>query len=343
MPDADPREVDLGHAVSLPPAGALDYLRRKGYAVSWDWTDLWEHAHHRAFTVAKMARFDLLQQVRVITDRALATGMTVRQAASLLEPRLRAAGWWGRKVVVDEDGQAEVVQLGSPHRLRTILRTNIATAYAAGRYQRQRELADERPYWQYVAVLDPRTRDRHRELHGLTLRADDPAWNTIYPPNGFNCRCRVRALTARQVQDRKIRVVEQTTTTPLTHEVRTDRRTGEVITRPGARVSWGKGASRRTFTPDAGWSHRPDSPLRRPGGGGRRPGAREPDGRRLRASGRRRPAGRAAAGQPGGGARRPAARRRPAHRAHPHRPCPQRAPVRAHAGRARQRAPPTGQ
>ncbi len=271
----DPRTVDLGYALTLPPAEAVRYFEAKGYAITWNWQDLAEQAHTRAFTVSKMARFDLLTSTRRIVKRVLAEGRTLREGAAELEARLRKAGWWGRQTLVGPDGGAERVQLGSPHRIRTILRTNIAVAYAAGRHQRQAELRDARPYWQYVATLDPSTRDRHRELHGLTLRADDPAWETIYPPNGFNCRCRVRALTERQVRERRIRVVEQTTTTPTTREI-VNKRTGEIQTRRGARVSWGQGRARRTFEPDPGWAHRPGALPTRPVPRGTKPVAGQP-------------------------------------------------------------------
>ncbi len=269
----------IGHALHLPPAAAVAYLRQKGYAVSWRWWDVWQDAHHRAFTVAKMARFDLLQQTRAIVDRALATGMSEAQAAAALEERLRAAGWWGKQIIVDERGDAERVQLGSPRRLKTILRTNFASAYAAGREARQRETHRARPYWMYVAVLDPSTRDRHRELHGTIWPADSPAWDSIYPPNGFNCRCRVRALTEAQVRALGRRVIDDAELDDVEQEVGVNRQTGEVVTRAGRRVSWrGPGDERRTFTPDPGWSHRPGRVPPRPGPGGA-PDPDDPDWR----------------------------------------------------------------
>ena len=202
----DPSKVDIGHVIGLPPAEAVEYFRRKGFQISDDWREVDAQAHAKAFTVSRMARFDLLADTRRIVDRTVAEGRTIERAAAELEAELRKAGWWGRKTITDKQGNKRTVMLGSPHRIRTILRTNIAAAYSAGRYKRQRETIASRPYWQYIAVLDGATRLRHRELHGKVFRADDPVWDTIYPPNGFRCRCRVRSLSERQAKARGLEV-----------------------------------------------------------------------------------------------------------------------------------------
>lgn len=54
--------------------------------------------------------------------------------------------------------RGEHAPLGSPWRVATICRTNVQTAYNAGRYAQQSAMHSARPYWQYLAVLDERTR-----------------------------------------------------------------------------------------------------------------------------------------------------------------------------------------
>lgn len=200
---------DLSYAIGLPPEKAIEYFVSKGLELTGDWRDLWQEQHNRAFTVARLARLDALKDLRDALDDALAGGTTEYQFIRDLTPVLQQKGWWGKaidpetgEVLESYDDRGAPVQWGSPRRLKLIYRQNLQSAYQAGRYQQQRALADSnsRPYWQYLAVRDSRSRPTHAALHGKVFRADDPVWDSIYPPNGFNCRCRVRALSARRLQ-----------------------------------------------------------------------------------------------------------------------------------------------
>ncbi|MCW7140519.1 phage head morphogenesis protein [Escherichia coli] len=97
--------------------------------------------------------------------------------------------WWTAPVTQKK------CKLGSPRRLALIYNVNTRVAYNAGRYTQMMNNTDTHPFWQYVAVMDSRTRPAHSALNGLVFRYDDPFWNTHYPPNGWNCRCRVRPLS----------------------------------------------------------------------------------------------------------------------------------------------------
>ncbi|MCY4427387.1 MAG: phage minor head protein [Halieaceae bacterium] len=258
MPDVT--SIDLGHAFTLAPKEAVEYFRAKGFKITHDWRELWQDAHARAFTVSKMAKYDLLANTRKIIDRKLAEGLTLQDASKTMAAEMRKAGWWGKQIVVDAQGRAKVVQLGSMHRVRTIMRTNTLTAYSAGRYQRQKENAASRPYWRYTATQDASTRPSHAALDGKVWRHDDPIWETLYPPNGFNCRCRVTVLTADEVEKAGLKVIDNSDTTPVERqevgEANPD--TGEVTTwREGAEVTWRDGKGKHTFRPDPGWAYNP--------------------------------------------------------------------------------------
>ena len=201
----------------------MKYFRGKGVKVSENWWDVWKEQHARAFVVARGAKFGALETIRVAMLKSLERGTTERQFIKELEPRLRRRGWWGRR---ESDGR----MLGSHRRLKTIYRTNSASAYNAGRYREQKRRAESRPYWQYVAVLDASTRDQHRALNDKVFRHDDPFWDYFYPPNGFNCRCRVRTLSERKLEREGLKVESSKDKLfKSRQQVGVDRETGEIV------------------------------------------------------------------------------------------------------------------
>lgn len=227
-----------------PPADAMAYLEGKGLRITFNWQEMLDEAHARAFTVAKAMRLDVLRDIRGGLLDALREGKTLRQFQTELTPLLQDKGWWGKQIVVDGDGQAQRVQLGSPHRLKTIYQTNLQTAYMAGRQKAQLE-ADAFPYLMYVAVMDGRTRPSHAALNGRIWRKDDPVWQTIFPPNGFNCRCRTRALTPGQMMREGLTESAQPVIETREVNAGTDRATGEMFptVQSGVRVTDAKGKS----------------------------------------------------------------------------------------------------
>jgi len=217
--------------------------------------DVWQESQARAFTVAKAMRVEILEAIREELDRALVEGATLRDFEQALTPRLQALGWWGKQVIVDSEGNAKVAQLGSPRRLETIFRTNLQTAYMAGRYREMMENTGDHPgarnWWMYVAVMDDRTRPAHAALNGRVFRFDDPIWQYIYPPNGFNCRCRVRALSDADLK--RLDIQPSSSEGYLSERWAVDPSSGftervAVVKLPGMD---------KPFSPDLGWSYNP--------------------------------------------------------------------------------------
>ncbi len=60
MAVTEPRTTpSLGFAIGLPPERAMAYFRDKTDVVpSWDWREVWQAAHNRAFTVAGVMKVD---------------------------------------------------------------------------------------------------------------------------------------------------------------------------------------------------------------------------------------------------------------------------------------------
>ncbi|MEK2642109.1 hypothetical protein AAAB92_27035 [Pseudomonas aeruginosa] len=101
---ATPTEADLRAIFAMRPEAAIEYLERKGFAITWNWHDVDAATHARALTVAKVARLDVLQDIRDALVDNLERGGTLRDFQRNLRPILEAKGWWGRQIVVAPDG-----------------------------------------------------------------------------------------------------------------------------------------------------------------------------------------------------------------------------------------------
>ena len=186
-------------AFGLTPERAIEYFRAKDIRITRRAHDMAASAHARAFTVAGVTKAEVLQDIRDSLDAALEEGQTYEEFLKTLRPTLQKRGWWGT-VHDPETGEILPGRAMTPYRLETVYRTNMQSAYMAGRYKAQLENADARPYWTYVAVLDGRTRGSHAAMHNRTFRYDDPIWQVWYPPCGYRCRCRVVARSAHEVE-----------------------------------------------------------------------------------------------------------------------------------------------
>ncbi|MBN1627116.1 MAG: minor capsid protein [Deltaproteobacteria bacterium] len=189
---------------NLPFLEAIKYFRSKGIKISAaSWRDLWQQAQARAFTVARVTVMDVLTDIRDAVDRAVSEGKSLGEFKKELKQILETKGWFapkGEKAAITLPDGTEIKRL-TGWRLETIYRTNLQTAYSAGRYKQQRESVS-RPYWQYMAIMDAATRPDHGAMHGKVYHRDHPVWDQWYPPNGFNCRCYIKTLSARQMEQR---------------------------------------------------------------------------------------------------------------------------------------------
>lgn len=140
------------------------------------WTDVWKSAHDTGFMVAGAAKADLLADFAAAVDRAISEGKSLQAFRQDFDAIVAKHGW-------SYNGEYN-------WRTRTIYRTNITTSYAAGRLAQLKSGRFE--YWTYRhsdSVANPRP--LHVSWNGLTLPANDPWWNTHYPPNGWGCQCYV--------------------------------------------------------------------------------------------------------------------------------------------------------
>lgn len=211
----------------LLPEEAIAFFRAKGIEFGFDWRDVWQEEHAKAFSVAKAMSRDLIEDIRQAVDDAITKGTTLATFRAELTPLLQARGWWGRSLETDPlTGEERVVQLGSPARLRTIFDTNLRSAYSAGRWERIQRQKKLFPFLIYESVKDGRERPEHGAWHKTILPVDHPWWDTHYPPCGWGCRCSARPVNQRMLERRGESVTEEPVRFPQRDYV--NRRTGEL-------------------------------------------------------------------------------------------------------------------
>ena len=100
--------------------------------------------------------------------------------------------------------------------------------------------------------MDSSTRPERAMLNGLVFRYDDPFWNAFYPPNGWNCRCRVVARSQKNLDS--LDILPNSSDGTLSDEMHlVSKKSGEykpvtVYTDP---------LTGKKIAPDVGWSHNP--------------------------------------------------------------------------------------
>jgi len=175
------------------PDMVLDYLnKRGGNIITTDSFDsITSEQHKQAFTVAKIANADVLQKIFDKIKKGIEDGKTLADMKKYLSPEI------------------------SPGRVKTIVETNIQTAYMNGRSAQQQQAAEvsDLKYLQWIHTKQDSEFERpeHRALHLKVFRYDDPFWQSNYPPYRggeilYGCGCRVRSLTLKQVQAMGLRV-----------------------------------------------------------------------------------------------------------------------------------------
>jgi len=196
---------------------AFEYLRARGIEPSADFYDRVEAVRKQAWTMSKLSDLEHIGRIKDSLEKAIAEGMSFDN--------------WRKENLADLQGLPKSYQ-------ETVFRTTVLSSYNAGRWAHFRDHAERRPILRYTAINDSRTRPAHRALHGLMMPVDDPRWQTLAAPNGFNCRCTLMSLSERQAKGLGY------TGTPQDIPTWTDKHGVE-----------------HTAAPDKGWNHSPEHDL----------------------------------------------------------------------------------
>lgn len=222
---------EFAHAFRQTPEGAARYLAdRSRIRITYDWHELWQQEHARQFTVSRLTNADVLASIHERIVASVNGDLSRTGWFKDVTQILRDAGWWGEKQVRTPDGRVVTTRF-NPRRLKLIYETNTRMAYAAGRWERIQAAKQTHPYLRYVTREDEHVRASHAQWHDVTLPVDHPWWRTHFAPNGWNCRCRVVALTQAEYERRENLKKEAP---PEELEEWTHPRTGEVKQVPAA-------------------------------------------------------------------------------------------------------------
>lgn len=151
------------------------------------------YSERHAFALAKVADERVTNRIQQILIRALERGVPTAKVVSR----------------VMEEGEDFTDAYAE-----TVVRTNLATAYSAGRFREAADpdIRDEFPAFEYQAISDSRVRqgrrqdggENHLALDGFVARTTWGGWSTWAPPNGYACRCALRLVGLDELERRRI-------------------------------------------------------------------------------------------------------------------------------------------
>lgn len=252
---------ELNALFEMPPQDAIDHLKAKGFKIGWDWHETLNDAHSRAFTVAKVARIDLLQDIRKSLLTAMEQGQGLEQWKASITPTLQEKGWWGKQTLINPAGIEQTVQLGSPRRLKTIFDTNMHKSLAAGRYKAQMATTDTRPIWEWVHISISNPRKAHVARNGEARAFDDPFWLYAYPPTEWGCKCKVVARRESDISERHLTLIETQPEDIEHHQVNVGKSsfTGQDVVSTQPRIRIKQDGQDTYFIPAVGFNSHPAS------------------------------------------------------------------------------------
>jgi SPP1 gp7 family putative phage head morphogenesis protein len=92
----------------------------------------------------------------------------------------------------------------------TVYRTNLATAFTAGRMKQMQDpdVREVAPAFEFVTAGDVDVRKNHRNTKGLIAAVNDAAWDQYAPPLGYNCRCDLRLVDKYELKAKGVTVLK---------------------------------------------------------------------------------------------------------------------------------------
>ncbi len=189
------------------PQSIVDYLKNKQLTLTYNHYELLKQAHDKAFTVAKVTRMDLLNDIHSSLIEAIKTGRNFEAWKKSIIPTLEKKGWWGTQEIANpKTGEIKKVIIGS-RRLKNIYDTNMRTAYNDHREEEMMKLPLS-VYWMYRCSFLENSRVAHKKAHGIILHRDHKWWRKNRPQNAWGCKCGWTAHSEKDLKNRGFEIFQ---------------------------------------------------------------------------------------------------------------------------------------
>jgi len=185
------------------PIEKIRYFEKNGFKIPADWKELYAEAEEISEKAATLLKQQVIDKTEVAVTKAINNGETLQQFTKRLKPQFQKLGLWQEKV---ELKTGKVVTVSSPWRLRLIHWAHTQQALQSARMKSQLSNMKNRPYGQYVCMMSENSRESHMALNRQVRPLDEWISSGLYPPNGWNCHCRIRTLSEKDIQRRNLRV-----------------------------------------------------------------------------------------------------------------------------------------
>ena len=171
---AEPSAEDIEN---MPYHEAVEYLKKRDVIKKVDYNKLSDKMRFRAFTASRINDGKLLERLNAEMIANVNDGKGLKDFLSMTKTD-----------ILDKVGMGP----NQGWYWETVYRTNVQTAYNAGRmmgFEEDRPLA-----LHFVGIEDARQTDICHSMSNVIRPYDDPIWQKYIPPLHFGCRSTVRAI-----------------------------------------------------------------------------------------------------------------------------------------------------
>ena len=175
----------------VPFEEAVADILKRHPAVAPGWEATRDYYLQGGFAIARSSKIEVTQHAQDAIREAMRGGLTGQEAIDKITRAVQSQG-------TDDPIADEWTYTGSY--AETVYRTNIASSYTQGRIDQAKDPVFKRQVaaWEFRTYPGADVRPNHAAMRGKVAATDDPIWDTMRPPLGYNCRCSLEFVGHRQ-------------------------------------------------------------------------------------------------------------------------------------------------